>query len=172
MKKTLLLLFVFFLMENINAQDLTNLDSIVIRLNVRNETEWWSYNFAFSEKSILVHGKDLCACCHDKYKGIYYFETTYRKYILYDEDIINPKTKKYYLNEIAQKAKDIFALNNLTEDSEEEEPTYFTIWHFYLYKNGCVIKYYYFDKYSVPEYDKYFNDIFIILYQIKKHKCL
>ena len=46
------------------AQDLVNIDSLVIKLSVENETENWIYTFSFSEKGVLVQGCDYYYGCY------------------------------------------------------------------------------------------------------------
>lgn len=170
MKKLLLLLIVLISKEGIKSQVLPDMDSLVIKLSVYNEVNDWSYVFSVSNEAITVQGTDYYPGCYDKRVGVHYPEKMTRKYVLYDENLINPQTNVVYTKEIIEKAKSIFCLNSPKEDTEYE-PTYDTVWHFSLYKDGYVIGYYYFDSTVDLAHNHDFVGLYGILYQIKRYRC-
>lgn len=170
MKRIVIFLIATIFVGNIKAQIPQDVDSLVIKVGIVSETERWTYIFSVSKESIHVRGVDFYPCCYDKRMGVYYLEKRIRKYVLYDEDLVNPQSKEEYIKEIIQKTEVIIGLEKEIEKNENE-PTYDTVWHFSLYRNGNVVGYYYFDSTTQHTYSVEFADLYSILYQIKKHRC-
>lgn len=170
MKRILIFVIATIFVVNIKAQILQDVDSLVIKVGVASEIDNWTYFFSTSKECIHVRGADFYPCCYDKRKGVYYMEKITREYVLYDTALINPQSKDIYINEIFQKTENIIGLEKETEEFEDEA-TYDTVWHFLLYRNGRVVGYYYFDSTAQHTCSSDLADLFLILYQIKRHQC-
>lgn len=170
MKRILIFVIATIIVGNTKAQILQDVDSLVIKLGVVSETDNWTYFFSTSKECIHVRGIDFYPCCYDKRKGVYYMEKITREYVLYDDELINPQSKDVYTKEIFQKAEVIIGREQETEGIGNE-PTYDTVWHFSLYRNGRVVGYYYFDSTAQHTCSSGLADLFSILYRIKRHPC-
>lgn len=171
MKKIIILHIVLAIAGNIMAQDLVNIDSLVIKLSVENETENWIYTFSFSEKGVLVQGCDYyygCYLMNDEVSN--YSEKRVRRFFLSSPELMNPDTNDNYSYQVYRLSQSILKTDNQKEILEKET-TYDTVWHFSLYKDGINIGYYFFDTNWSCIRTKIFSDLCSVLRQIRKKRC-
>lgn len=171
MKKFLILLFTIAATECIKAQFLPNIDSLVIKLSIENETENWCYTFSFSERCIQVRGSDFYQGCFVVDEEVSnYTEEIKRKYVLFNLEKNNSHADNNYTHDVFSLTQSIIR-QNCQKEIPRQEQSYDTIWHFSLYKDGDTVGYYFFDIDNSCIRNQQFQDLCSILHQIKKKRC-
>ena len=139
MKKILILAILFAVAGCLNAQNLFELDSLVIKLSVINDNENWTYTYSFSEKGIRVRGCDYsygCYILHDDVTN--YSERREKKFLLYHPRLMDPDSSENYSYEVFGLTQSIIEQDDWGEwqtlDLDRD-----TLGFFSLYKDGYEI---------------------------------